>query len=124
MATRQSTVRLPERSWQQVNELNAIFGDNTKVFAVAIDRLHQAEIARRGKPMNTRTIEKWDRVLIDGEPGGTVIQDGATQSLVSHRRSDGEPGEQHDWYDNQRLTIIERRREKALGDEPPDVKLY
>ena len=45
MATRQSTVRLPKRSWEQVAKLAEIFGDNTKTFVVAIDRLYQQEIA-------------------------------------------------------------------------------
>jgi hypothetical protein len=69
--------------------------------------------------------EKWDRVLIDGRFGGTVVQDGHSKSLVSTRRADGEPGEERDWYSNSRITVTERRREKALGNEGAQgIKLY
>ncbi len=64
--------------------------------------------------MNT---EKWDRVLIDGAVPGTVAQDAASRSLVTTRRSDGEYGSEQDWYDNDRLTVTERRTERAIGGE-------
>lgn len=43
MATRQTTVRFPERTDQQIQELAALFGDVTKTVVVAIDRLYQSE---------------------------------------------------------------------------------
>ena len=67
--------------------------------------------------------EKFDSVLIDGEHPGHVVQDGAGRSLVSTRRSDGEPGEQHEWYDNARLTVIRRRESRLHGDEPESVEV-
>lgn len=45
MATRQSTVRLPERSWQQLGLLSRLFGDNTKALTIAVDRLYQDEMS-------------------------------------------------------------------------------
>lgn len=70
------------------------------------------------------TIEKWDRVTIDGTLRGTVIQDGVQKSLVSTRRSDGEPGEQSDWYANERLEVYSRRTEMRTGGESGGVKFY
>lgn len=70
------------------------------------------------------TIEKWDRVTIDGTLRGTVVQDGVQKSLVSTRRSDGEPGEQRDWYANERLEVYSRRTEMRTGGESDGVKFY
>ena len=58
----------------------------------------------KGKP------KKWDYVLIDGKWQGTVVQDGVSKSLVSTARSDGEPGEEREWYDNNRLKVVGRRK--------------
>lgn len=69
-------------------------------------------------------FEKWDRITIDGNLRGTVVQDGINKSLVAHRRSDGEPGTQQEWYANERLTLTSRRATQATGDEPEGVTLY
>lgn len=55
---------------------------------------------------------RFDRVKIDGEHAGTVVQDGCQKSLVATARSDGESGWEQDWYDNDRLTVIARRQSK------------
>jgi len=99
MATKQSTIRAPERTWDQITELAELFGTQSAAIIVAIDRLYQAEI--EGENMKP---SKGDRVLIDGKHHGTVVQGGISKSLVSTRRSDGQPGEERDWYRNNRLT--------------------
>jgi len=58
----------------------------------------------KGKP------QKWDRVKIDGKWKGIVVQDGVSKSLVSTARSDGEPGEEREWYDNSRLKVVGHRK--------------
>lgn len=73
---------------------------------------------------NGTALDKYDRVLIDGTFHASVITVGADNSLLSHSRSDGEPGEEHEWYANDRLTLTHRRRDRATGDEPASVKLY
>lgn len=44
MATRQSTIRAPERTWEQIAELADLFGTQSAAIIVAVDRLYQAEI--------------------------------------------------------------------------------
>jgi hypothetical protein len=47
MATRQTTIRFSRRTDEQLTELAALFGDVTKVVAIAIDRLYQTEMPVR-----------------------------------------------------------------------------
>ena len=71
------------------------------------------------------TIEKWDHVLIDGKWPGVVVQDGGLQSLVeTDAPSESGASREQDWYDNDRLDVVRRRRERAVGNEPDDVELY
>lgn len=37
---------------------------------------------------------------------GRIVQDGVSKSLVSHNRSDGEPGWQTDWYPNEQIQVV------------------
>ena len=45
MTTRQTTIRLPERTDEQLAELASLFGDRTKAITIAVDRLYRAEVA-------------------------------------------------------------------------------
>lgn len=45
MATRQSTIRFPERTDQQLEELAQLYGDRTKALVVAVDRLYHEAVA-------------------------------------------------------------------------------
>jgi len=62
---------------------------------------------------NGKRIEKYNRVLIDGKHPAAVVVAGAVWSLLSHRRSDGEPGWEQDWYANDQLTISTKEMQAA-----------
>jgi len=53
-------------------------------------------------------LKKGSAVLIDGKKSqaGCVVQDGVSKSLVSTKRSDGQPGSEQEWYSNARLTVV------------------
>lgn len=116
---KQVSMQLTEATERQIHALTDLgFGNRTDIVRLAVDRMYREE----REHVNT---EKWDHVLIDGEFPGTVVQDSHSRSLVSTDRADGESGEQREWYDNDRLTVTERRTEKAIGNEAElGIKLY
>jgi hypothetical protein len=113
MATRQSTVRLPERSWQQVAELAGVFGDNTKVFLVAIDRLYQSEM----KGVHRMDLRELASNIYDGQ-AATVADYGNDASLYAHELM--ELAEENGWLPvlsgQEREDLETILVEYALGD--------
>ena len=61
MGTRQTTIRFPEITDRQLEDLAALYGDRTKAVVVAIDRLHQAEM-RGEQEMDDHRLTTEDRV--------------------------------------------------------------
>ena len=63
------------------------------------------------------TLTERDHVLIDNKWAATVLTAGADRSLLSHARSDGESGEEHDWYDNDRLSQFTAEMQATLRQQ-------
>ena len=58
MTTRQTSIRLPERTDQQLAELAELFGDRTKALVIAVDRLHRNECSHLSEDW---TPLRWNR---------------------------------------------------------------
>ena len=61
MGTRQTTIRFPERTDQQLDALIPLFGDRTKAIVVAVDRLFHSEIG--GDKMYELDIYTWPAMM-------------------------------------------------------------
>lgn len=123
MPTRQTTIRFPERTDQQLEELAELFGDKTKVVVVAIDRLYQTEM--RGREMETDdrvTQVNWLFELAGNVAQNLAGSDDVTsaEELVEYALSDeGRESwgiEIPSWFDNHDRSLLVDRVTQNLGD--------
>lgn len=74
MATRQTTIRFPERTDEQLDELAGLYGDRTKAIVVAIDRLYHdavavpAQSAEYNREQAEGHIARMDAMKAEGRP--------------------------------------------------------
>lgn len=118
-----TTIYLKQEDRERLQRLSRYGLGTSAACRAGLALLEQKLKAEAG--MNTSTIEKWDGVrFLDGSTG-IVIQDGGSKSLVRYDapRESGADYQQ-DWFANDQLTVITRRRERLVGDEPPEVNVY
>ena len=87
MATRQTTIRFPDRTDQQITEMVALFGDVTKTVVVAIDRLYQVE---RGEKTMSEKMTKADALELALEHAGLDVDECRDLNVEGRLDRDGD----------------------------------